>query len=82
MKDIYDTMTRLFCCKECKVINVSDHIMNDSIALICIKLLADICVNLVGVFPGTAGHGAKAEEWGTGRGGGLPCVGEEAGDVN
>lgn len=51
--------------------------MNDSFALICIKR-----VNLVGVFPGTAGHGAKAEEWGTGRGGGLPCVGEEAGDLN
>lgn len=57
--------------------------MNDSIALICIKLhvLVDICVNSVDVFLGTAGHGAEAEEWWTGRGRGLPCVGEEAGDI-
>lgn len=57
--------------------------MNVSIALICIKLhvLVDICVNSVDVFLGTAGHGAEAEEWWTGRGRGLPCVGEEAGDI-
>lgn len=40
------------------------------------------CVNLVVVFVGTAGHRAEAEEWGTWRGGGLPCVGEEAGDIH